>query len=210
MAELWSRIKQGTSLCSSITKVIDIVMLMRYSHLLNTIAIAVCLKKGHNTVMSTLDLKEVINYYLNNNSEVCTRFIYATKVFDCKRYGTLFQILLDIGMPAVRSMLGLTKDKQSELFGRVTCVEALALVMEYARGDNLNYFVFNVHGCVAEMIRSWWSWLSDRQAQLWGTQLYADDLTLDMSCISGLRKICEKYGEEFSVDYNPTKMQAES
>ncbi len=37
---------------------------------------------------------------------------------------------------------------------------------------------------------------------------YADDLMLALPSIAGLRKkleICEKYGEELSVDYNPTK-----
>ncbi len=61
---------RGITLCSSIAKVIDIVMLMRYSHLLNTTDMQYAFKKGHSTVMRTLVLKEVTNYYLNNNSHV--------------------------------------------------------------------------------------------------------------------------------------------
>ncbi len=41
-----------------------------------------------------------------------------------------------------------------------------------------------------------------------GALSYTDDLTLPVPSIAGLRKmleICGKYGEEFSVDYNPTK-----
>ncbi len=41
-----------------------------------------------------------------------------------------------------------------------------------------------------------------------GSLSYAADLTLAIHSIAGLRKmleICGKYGEEFSVDYNPTK-----
>ncbi len=41
-----------------------------------------------------------------------------------------------------------------------------------------------------------------------GTLSYADDLTLAVPSIAGLRKmleICGKYGEEFRVDYNLTK-----
>ncbi len=92
---------KGITLCSSITKVIDIVMLMRNSHLLNTTDMQFALKKGHSTVMCTLILKEVINYYLNNNSDVYTCFIDATKAFDHIRYDKLFQILIDRGMPAL-------------------------------------------------------------------------------------------------------------
>ncbi len=88
---------------------IDIVMLMWYSHLLNTTDMQYAFKKGHSTVMCALVLKEVINYYLNNNSDVYTCFIDATKSFDCIRYEKLFQILIDRGMPALamRSMLDL-------------------------------------------------------------------------------------------------------
>ncbi len=41
-----------------------------------------------------------------------------------------------------------------------------------------------------------------------GALSYADDLTLAVPSTAGLRKmleICGKYGEEFSIDYNPTK-----
>ncbi len=41
-----------------------------------------------------------------------------------------------------------------------------------------------------------------------GALSYADDLTLAVPSIAGLGKmleICGQYGEEFSVDYNPTK-----
>jgi hypothetical protein len=42
----------------------------------------------------------------------------------------------------------------------------------------------------------------------YGALSYADDLTLAVPSISGLRKmleICEEYGDEYSVDYNSTK-----
>ncbi len=51
---------------------------MRYSHLLNTTDLQYAFKKGHSAVICTLVLKEVINYYLNNNSDVYTCFIDAT------------------------------------------------------------------------------------------------------------------------------------
>ncbi len=79
---------RGITLCSSIAKVIDIVMLMRYSHLLNTTNMQYAFKKGHSTVMCTLVLKEVMNYYLNN-SDVYTCLIDAIKAFDHIRYDKL-------------------------------------------------------------------------------------------------------------------------
>ncbi len=98
----------GIPLCSSIDKVIDIVMLMRYTHLLNTTDMQYAFMKRHSTVVCTLVLKKVINYFPNNNSDVYTCFIDDTNAFNCIRY-KLFQILIGRGMPAlaVRSMLDL-------------------------------------------------------------------------------------------------------
>ncbi len=95
------------TLCSSIVNVIDIVMLMRYSHLLNTTAMQHAFMKGHSDVY--FGSHEIINYYLNNNADVYTCFIDATKAFDHIRYDKLFQILIDREMPelAVWSMLDL-------------------------------------------------------------------------------------------------------
>ncbi len=44
---------RGITLCSSIAQVLDIVMLMRYGHLLNTSDMQHTFKKGHITVMCT-------------------------------------------------------------------------------------------------------------------------------------------------------------
>ncbi len=94
-------------LCSSISKLIDIVMVMIYSGLLNTSEMQYAFKKDHSTVMCTLVLNKVINYYLNNNADVYTCFIDATKVFDRIRYDKLFHILIKRDAPALalRTML---------------------------------------------------------------------------------------------------------
>ncbi len=92
---------RGITLCSSISKLIYIVMIMKYSGILNTSERQYAFKKDHITVMCTLVLKEVINYYLNNKSDVYTCFIDATKAFDCIMYDKLFQILIKRDVPAL-------------------------------------------------------------------------------------------------------------
>ncbi len=89
------------TLCSSISKLIDIIMIMKYCRLLNTSEMQYAFKKDHSTVMYTMVLKEVINYYLNNKSDVYTCFIDTTKAFDHIRYDKLFQILIKRGVPAL-------------------------------------------------------------------------------------------------------------
>ncbi len=139
------------------TKVIDIVMLMRYSHLLNTTDMQYAFRKRHSTVMCTLVLKEVINYYLNFNSDVYTCFIDATMAFDYIRYDKLFQILIDRGMPAltVRSMLDLYQRQVVRTVWKGHLSRSFGTCNKNTSGrDNLTYLVLCVHGCVAEVIKS--------------------------------------------------------
>ena len=53
---------RGVALCSSISKLVDIVMIIRYSGRLNTSEIQFAFKKNHSTVMCSLVFKEVVNY----------------------------------------------------------------------------------------------------------------------------------------------------
>ena len=65
--------------------------------------------KKHSTVMCNLVLKEVLSHYLNNQSQVCTCFIDATKAFDCLSHDKLFELLLKRKLPeiALRALLDL-------------------------------------------------------------------------------------------------------
>lgn len=64
--------------------------------------------------MCSLTLKEVINYYLNNNSNVYACFVDASKAFDKVRHDKLFEILVERGMPDVilRMMLDMYTRQQ--------------------------------------------------------------------------------------------------
>ncbi len=193
---------RGITLCSSIAKVIDIVMLMRYSHLLCITDMQYAFMKGHNTVMCTLVLTEVINYYLNNNSDVYTCFIDATKAFDCIRYNKLFHILIDRGMPAlaVRSMLDLYHRQVIRTVWKGNLSRGFGTSNGIHQGGIISPILF----CVADVIRVG----CQIGKHYFGALSYADDLILDVLSIAGLRKMlekCGKYWEEFSVDYNPTK-----
>ena len=61
---------RGIALCSSISKVLDIIILNRYSNLLNTSDMQYAYKSGHSTSMCSLTVKETVNYYLLNDSQV--------------------------------------------------------------------------------------------------------------------------------------------
>ena len=100
---------RGITLCNSISKVIDIIILSRYKDKLSTNDMQFAFKRKHSTVMCTLVLKEVVRYYMNNGSDVYTCYVDATKAFDRVQYDKLFCLLIDRGVPPVivRVMLDL-------------------------------------------------------------------------------------------------------
>ena len=102
---------RGITLCSALSKLIDVIIIQRYNDVLITSDMQYAFKDNHSTVLCSLTLKEVITYYLNNRSEVYTCFVDASKAFDKVRHDKLFSILIDRGMPPVvlRMMMDMYK-----------------------------------------------------------------------------------------------------
>ncbi len=74
-------------------------MLIRYNKKLETSGLQFSFKAGHSTVMSSLAMKEVINYYWNRHSKVYVALIDASKAFDRVRYDRLFDLLYKWSIP---------------------------------------------------------------------------------------------------------------
>ncbi len=84
---------RGICLCSCIAKLLEWCMLIRYNEKLDTSGLQFSFKAGHSTVMSSLAMKEVINYYWNRHSKVYVTLIDASKAFDRVRYDRLVDLL---------------------------------------------------------------------------------------------------------------------
>ena len=58
-------------------------------------------------------LKEVISFYVNNNSQINCIFLDASKAFDRVEYGKLFQLLIDRNLPShiIRLLLNMYTDQ---------------------------------------------------------------------------------------------------
>ena len=201
---------RGITLCSSISKVLDIVVLHKYSKILLTSDLQYAFKKQHSTAMCSLVLKEVINYYLNNNSDVYSCFIDASKVFDRVRHDKLFEILVDRGMPAI--IIRMMLDLYQRQVMRTVWENHYSTQFGTSNGIRQGGVISPVFYClyVDILLKS-----LERDSvgcrlgkHFYGAIGYADDLTLCAPSVSGLRrmiKTCEEFGRDFSVVYNPTK-----
>ena len=137
-------------------------------------------------------------------------FIDSTKAFDRVRHDKLFEVLKDRGMPAliIRMMLDLYqrqsvkaawKGHDSSLFGTTNGIRQGGVISPvlYCVYVDVLLNALEKGGVGCRVGRHYF-----------GAVGYADDLTLCAPSASGLRKmieICEDFGKEFSVKYNPTK-----
>ena len=119
---------RGITICSSISKLMDILMILRYNGKLQTSDMQFAFKEKHSTVMCSLVVKEVVHYHVNNKSDVYSCCVDATKAFDRVHHDNLFNLLIDRKIPAIalralldmynrQSMRTVWKNTVSSLFG---------------------------------------------------------------------------------------------
>ncbi len=112
---------RGVTISSSIPKLVDIIMIIRYKDKLQTSDMQFAFKEKHSTAMCSLVVKEVIHYYIDNKSDVYSCCVDTIKAFDsfnfwfiCKVPAKALRTLLD--MYEKQCMRTMWKEEFSELF----------------------------------------------------------------------------------------------
>lgn len=201
---------RGITLCNSIQKLMDIIIMRRYEQLLLTSNMQYAFKQNHSTVMCTLVLKEVVKHYANHNTDVYSCYVDASKAFDRVRYDKLFTLLMERGMPPiiVRSLLDLYTNQLMRTRWRGQLSETFSTTNGIRQGGVISPVLFCIY--IDELLLR----LADEGSGCWvgkhffGALGYADDLTLLSPSVTGLRtmlQICQKFAEEYSVKYNGDK-----
>ena len=201
---------RGIALCSSISKVLDIIVLNRYGHLLNTSDMQYAYKRGHSTSMCTLTVKETVNYYLLNDSQVYSCCVDLSKAFDRVQHDMLFQLLIDRKMPAliVRVILDMYERQLMRIVWNRSHSHSFKTGNGVRQGGILSPVLFCIYmdtlleKLETEGIGCW------VRGYYYGAVGYADDLMLLSPSVQGLRKmlkVCESYGQLYGVKYNPKK-----
>ena len=201
---------RGICLCSSIVKLIDIIMLSMCGTSLDTSDLQFAYKPGMSTVMCTTVLKEVVHHYNSNGSDVYMCCLDASKAFDRVRYDKLFQILLDRKFPAVYIKVLMDSyvnqkikvrwgESASSVFGGINGVR---------QGGVISPILFTVY--MDELITQ----LKQCKAGCWvahhyyGALVYADDVNLLCPSGTGLQQmlyVCAEFGLEHCISFNEKK-----
>lgn len=201
---------RGIALCSSISKLLDIILLARNENAMKSSDNQFAYKRGHGTVTCTYVVKEVIQCFLNGGSNVYACFLDASKAFDRVRFDVLFSVLLERGVSALDLRLlfhqylsqkcrALWKDSASDYFdvsngirqGGVASPLLFCLYLDVLLNDLERSKV----GCYIENY-------------FFGSLAYADDIVLLSPTINGLNSMlckCENFCTATKLQFNASK-----
>jgi len=201
---------RGIALCSSICKVLDLVILDRFSTYLYTSDLQFGFKPGHSTTLCTAVYVETVDYYLRRNSDVFSCLLDASKAFDRVHYGKLFKLLMKRNLPLLivrllydnytRQVVSVFWDNsKSRVFGVTNGVK---------QGGVLSPILFIVY--IDELLTLL------RKSNLGchvgsnyiGALGYADDITLispSLRALNEMLSICTSFAEEYNVTFNADK-----
>jgi len=201
---------RGISLSSVYLKIIDNIVLHKFSANLCTSELQFGFKRKSSSNLCTFVLKETLAYYSKNNSTVFCTFIDATKAFDRVKYCKLFRLLIDRGLPAC--IIRLLFNVYTSNFLRIVWCDAVSEYFIATNGVKQGGVLSPVLFCI--YLDNLLVKLSESGVGCFigktfvGVLAYADDIVLVTPSASAMRKllgICDAYAAEFSITFNASK-----
>ena len=201
------------TLASTLSKVIEHVILLKYGNLLHSSHLQFGFKAGASTTLCTALMRSVVSRYINNGSKVLGCFLDASKAFDRVDHGLLFQKLEKRGFPPVilNFLLHWYCTQRMSVRWTHNCLSRSFTVSNGVRqGSVLSPFLFAVYldSLLNELSLSGvgccWRWMFA------GVFCFADDIVLLAPCASALRKmlsICSSYASSHGLTFNTEKTQ---
>lgn len=201
---------RGISLYSSLNKIIEWIILLKYKKAFVTSELQFAYKRRHSTTMCTIVLKEVVKYYFQRRGDVYCALIDASKAFDRVKLDILFDILIERGLPAPITRLLLDMYMQQRV--RTSFNEAHSKCFSVSNGVRQG-------GVISPILFTLYTDTLLRKLeanglgchighQYYGALAYADDLTLlapTGQMLQQMLRVCEEFGNEYYIKFNTQK-----
>ena len=202
---------RSIAISSLLMKIIDWVIILLYSDIFNLDELQFGFQPKCSTTMCTWLAIETIDYFLRNGSNVYTCLMDMTKAFDLVKHSTLFNKLLDKGLPVI--------------FVRLLIVQYLNQTANVRWNGNLSYTFPLSNGVkqgavLSPLLYCFYSndlfkilrmnkigcWVSGKYVGALG---YADDTLLLSPSREGLQKmlkICQDYAETHNLIFSTNEV----
>ena len=201
---------RGIALCSSITKLFDIVILKRFQSCLQSSNLQFAFKGSHSTTICASVFKDIVTYYRSRDTDVYCCFLDATKAFHLIKFEKLFQLLCkkDIPGPYLRILLDMYRSQKIYVKWDGTLSSKFSATNGIRQGAIISPLFFNLY--IDVLLNR----LKSKNVGCFignmfvGSLGYADDVTLLAPSIGGLQemlKICDLFAHEFGVHFNTNK-----
>ena len=195
---------------TSLSKLLDIVILNRQADVLETSELQFGFKEKSSTTMCTFMVLETIAYYKSRGSKVHIVLLDASKAFDRVDYIKLFDKLIGRGMCplTVRLLLNMYTNQKLQVKWNSCKSPKFKVTNGVRQGGVLSPRLFSVY--VDELLER----LKINGAgchighHFIGALGYADDIVLLCPSLSGLKdmiEICEDYAKEHNILFNGKK-----
>ena len=204
---------RGIALCNCICKLIDILLISRYSHVLQTSNLQFGFKENHHSVLCSTVFMETVSYFTTRHTDVYACLLDASKAFYRANFGKLFMLLLERNMPSliVRYLMD-SYTRQSVIVQWDGCRSTSFRAQNGVKqGGVLSPMLFALYIDVL-LLQLGTSGLGCYIANVFlGALGYADDSVIMSPSSRGLNemiRVCESYADEYSLLFNEQKTVA--
>ena len=201
---------RSIALCSSICKLLDLLIIDKWRGNLVTSDLQFGFRSGHSTVLCTAMYKETVQYYAARKSMVYSVLLDASKAFDKVRYGALFKLLIGRNLPA--AVLRLLLDSYTRQNACVSWCDvrspSFQVLNGVKQGGVLSPVLFTVYVDHLLILLQQSGIGCHVDGHYCGAYCYADDIVLLCPSLAGLNQmleICYRFACDFDVTFNAQK-----
>jgi hypothetical protein len=201
---------RGIALCNPMCKIMDNVLLHKFSNIFQTSNYQYAFKRGSSTSICTAMVKETVQYYNSKGSGVHACLLDASKAFDRINFGKLFSIMIKKSLPAIVIRMLIDLYTRQELF--VSWAGSYSRPIYPQNGVKQGAILSPILFCM--YIDELFCHLSSapygcRMGNRYlGAMGYADDVILLSPTRKGLQSminICKLFGDEYCITFNDKK-----
>ena len=201
---------RAIALSSPICKVLDTVILRKYGDLLSTCDLQNGFKEHGSTNACTSMVKETIQYYLQNGSNVFGTVLDATKAFDRIDFCKLFREMIIRKIPplVIRLIMEMYEKQSMAVRWNNEYSDSFGVSNGVKQGGVLSPILFCIY--IDNLLMS----LKKNDigchigSHFCGAFGYADDIMLLSPSVSGLQNMldcCSEFASTYNVKFNPSK-----